>query len=81
MSATLLVKAFDKSRLSSLCEVIESSRKDLHAGRVIWIDLTVNGDFGEDLPEQSLVGKTVVVDHFQPYEYIGVGVRLAEGVA
>lgn len=73
MTTKLLVKSFNYDRLVSICEVIDSS--ELTKGRIISVDLTVDAGFGE-MPEENLVGKCVIVNSFQPCEYIGVGVKL-----
>jgi hypothetical protein len=82
MSTTLKVLSFNENRLHSLCKVIKSDDPILfYLGKEIHVDLTVNADFGE-MPETELVGKTVEVERFLPFELCGIGVRIVEqGIA
>ena len=77
MSLVLFVKKFDKERMHSICKVVSCNDKEFRFGVEIRIDLTVDAGFGE-MPEEELVGKTVSVEHLQPYEFIGLGVKLLD---
>lgn len=76
MTTKLFIESYDSEKLRSNCVVVESD-DGLSIGKRIYADLTVDGAFGE-MPESELVGKTVTVDYLQPYEVIGVGVRIDE---
>ena len=77
MTTTLKINSFHEGRMCSECTVLKSTDPSMHAGRRLYVDLTVNADFS-DVLESELVGKTVEVDRFQPFELIGVGVRIKE---
>lgn len=77
MTTTLQINSFHEGRLCSECTVLESTDPSMYTGKRVYVDLTVNADFG-DVLERELVGKTVEVDRFQPFELIGVGVRIKE---
>jgi hypothetical protein len=77
VTTILRVDSFHERRMLSSCTVLESDDPTLYKGCSLWVDLTVSADFGE-MPERELVGKTVEVDRFQPFELIGVGVRIKE---
>lgn len=77
MTTQLKVLRFCHVKISSECKVIASDEPGMYVGKQIWCDLTVNADFG-DMSESELVGKIVDVERLQPFEYIGVGVSIAE---
>ena len=79
MTTKILVLYYNNEKLSSNCLVISDDEYGLSKGREIWIDLTVNADFGES-PESELVGKTIIIDRLQPFEFIGIGCRIVEEV-
>jgi hypothetical protein len=74
MSTTLRVDYFHTERMCSSCTVLKSTEPGLYANKQVFVDLTVNGDFGETA-ESTFVGKTFEVDGFQAYELLGIGVR------
>jgi len=77
MTTVLKVLRFDENRMCSICKIISTDDPSQYVGREFWVDLTVNADLG-DMFEQELVGKTVEVDRFQPFEMIGVGVKIVD---
>jgi hypothetical protein len=81
MSLVLFVESFDKLRMSSVCRVVSCSDEyqNVYVGKKIRIDLTVDAGFG-DMPEKELVGKTVTVERLYPCEFIGIGVKLLDGI-
>lgn len=79
MATELKVVAFDTRKMCSRVEVIETDDTEfpLRQGQQLYVDLTVNADFGE-MPESDLVGKTVIVERFQAHELFGIGVKIKD---
>ena len=77
MTTKMKVIHFCYDRMSSKCDVLSTEEQNMYVGQTLYVDLTVNADFGE-MHEKELVGKVVEVDRFQPLELIGIGVKVVK---